>query len=313
MFILTGSANVWGTLKISESLAGRAERITLWPLSQGEIRGKREVLIDELYAGRAPEVTAAPIGRAAIAGVLSTGGYPEALTRSEPKRRRRWFGEYLAMTLERDVLDLARNARQLEELPHLLRLAAAQSSGLLSTAGMARDAKLSAETVRRYLTLLEQLFLLTRGRAWSRNFGQRLIKSPKLWLADTGLACHLLDYDSRRFEDDETSLAGALFENFVAMELLKQSGWSEAEVRLHHFRTAGGREIDVLLERQDGAVVGIEVKLGATPRSGDFRTLEFLRDELGSRFKGGAVIHTGSETLPFGPRLWALPVSALWA
>lgn len=128
MFILTGSANVWGTLKISESLAGRAERITLWPLSQGEIRGKREDLIDELFVGRAPEVTAASIGRAAIASALSTGGYPEALTRSDPKRRRRWFGEYLAMTLERDVLDLARNARQLEELPHLLRLAAAQSS-----------------------------------------------------------------------------------------------------------------------------------------------------------------------------------------
>lgn len=216
------------------------------------------------------------------------------------------------MTLERDVRDLVRNAQQLDELPTLLRLAATRVSGLLSPTGIARDAGMSRPTVQRYLALLEQLYLLIRARAWSRNIGQRLIKAPKVWLPDTGLACHLLDYEQARFEEDETALAGALFENFVAMELVKQTGWAEANVRVHHFRTAGGREVDVLIERGDGAVCGLEVKLGATTRSSDFGALRYLQDRLGSRFKLGAVVSTGSETLPFGPNLWALPVSALW-
>lgn len=216
------------------------------------------------------------------------------------------------MTLERDVRDLTRNARQLDELPTLLRLAAARVSGLLSPMGIARDAEMSRSTVQRYLALLEQLFLLIRARAWSRNVGQRLIKAPKVWLPDTGLACHLLDYEQARFEGDESALAGTLFENFVATELMKQAAWAEANVRIHHFRTAGGREVDLLIERGDGTLCGIEVKLGATPHSSDFNALRFLQSKLGARFRLGAVVHTGSETLPFGPNLWALPVSALW-
>jgi hypothetical protein len=210
------------------------------------------------------------------------------------------------------VKDLARNAQQLDELPSLLQLAASRVSGLLSTAGVARDAGMSRATVQRYLALLEQLFLLIRARAWHRKVGQRLIKAPKIWLPDAGLACHLLGYDQTRFEEDETALAGSLFENFVAIELLKQAAWAEAEVRIHHLRTAGGREIDIVLERGDGSVCGIEVKLGATARSRDFSALRYLQDRMGPRFVAGAVLHTGPETLSFGPRLWALPVSALW-
>jgi uncharacterized protein len=126
-----------------------------------------------------------------------------------------------------------------------------------------------------------------RARARSRNIGQRLIKAPKVWLPDTGLACHLLDCDRARFEADETVLAGALFENFVAMELVKQTAWADSNVRIHHLRTAGGREVDILIERCDGSVCGVEVKLGATARSHDFNALRHLQDRLGTRFKRG--------------------------
>lgn len=312
MFMLTGSANVWATLRISESLVGRAERVPLWPLSQGELLGRRETFVDDLFAGRVAQIANAPVGRPGIADALTTGGYPEAAARQDPRRRGRWFEEYVAMTLERDVRDLVRNAQQLDELPTLLRLAAARISGLLSPTGIARDAGMSRPTVQRYLALLEQLFLLIRARAWSRNIGQRLIKAPKVWLPDTGLACQLLGYDQTRFEDDETALAGALFENFVAMEIVKQAAWAQANVRIHHLRTAGGREVDILIERGDGSVCGIEVKLGATAHSRDFAALRHLQSKLGPRLKLGVVVHTGSETLPFGQGLWALPVSALW-
>ncbi len=312
MFILTGSANVWATLRVSESLVGRAERVPLWPLSQGEVLGRRETFIDDLFAQNVPRLAGESIGRSSIADALTTGGYPEAIARTDPKRRKRWFGEHVAMTLERDVLDLTQKAQKLDELPNLLRLAAARSSGLLSPVRIARDAGMSPSTARRYLVLLEQLFLLIRARAWSRNIGQRLIKAPKVWIPDTGLASYLLDYGQARFEADETSVAGALFENFVAMEIVKQSAWAETDVRVHHLRTAGGREVDLVLESADGSVCGLEVKLSATPRSDDFGALRDLQRRIGSRFKTGVVVHTGADTLPFGPGLWALPVAALW-
>ena len=313
MFLLTGSANVWGTLRVSESLAGRAERVQLWPLSQGEVLGRRETFLDELLAGRVPRIAAAPSGRPAIAGAVVTGGYPEMLARTDARRRARWIANYVEMVLERDARDLAAKAQQLGELPRLLAAAAARVTGLLEITELARDAKLGRDTTGRYLTLLELLFLLRRAPAWSRNVGQRLIKAPKVWLPDSGLAAHLVGYDERRFAEDDSSLAGALFENFVASEVTKQATWCEADVTLHHFRTAGGREVDLVVEARDGAVAGIESKLGATVRERDFGGLRRLRDSLGARFRAGVVVHTGVETLPFGDRLWAMPVSGMWS
>ncbi len=138
------------------------------------------------------------------------------------------------------------------------------------------------------------------------------IKKPKLWIPDSGLACQLAGYNEDRFMADETKVAGSLFENFVASEIVKQASRLDQSVSLHHFRTAGGREVDVVGEADDGSVVGVEVKLGATPRMSDFSGLARLRDKLGARFKAGVVVNTGAETLPFGERLWAVPVAALW-
>jgi predicted AAA+ superfamily ATPase len=313
MFLLTGSANVWATLRVSESLAGRAERLQLSTLSQGEIIEQRETFIDTLLAGRVASVTGAPTGRQAVSQALAVGGYPEVLARPDPRRRGRWLENYTQMILERDVRDLAAKAHQLDELPRLLAAVGARVTGLLDVSGLARDTGLQRDTARRYLTLLELLFLVRRAPAWSRNLGQRLIKAPKLWIPDSGLACQLVGYDEDRFVTDESPLAGALFENFVAAELSKQATWSHAAVELHHFRTAGGREVDIVLEARDGTIAGVECKLAASVRQGDFSGLSHLRDQFGSRFQAGVIVHTGPDTLPFGERLWAIPVSALWA
>jgi predicted AAA+ superfamily ATPase len=312
MFLLTGSANVWATLGISESLTGRAERIQLWPLSQGELEGKRERFLDGLLEGDVPRLTGCPTGRAAVSGRLTAGGYPEMLVRTDARRRARWARNYVEMIVERDAHDLTERGQYLDELPRLLELVAARVGGLLETTAIGNAIGMKKDTVRRYLALLELLYLVRRAPAWSRNLGQRLVKSPKLWMPDTGLACELLGYSRKRFESDETAMAGALFENFVAGEIAKQATWSETRVRLHHFRTAGGRDVDVLVEAADGRVVGIEVKLGASPSSSDFRGLAYLRDKLGERFMAGVVVGTGAETLPFGDRLWSVPVAGLW-
>lgn len=312
LFLLTGSANVWATLRISESLAGRAERIPLWPLSQGEIAGRREAFIEALFGGDPPAAPRAEGGRAAISERIVAGGYPEMLARPSARRRARWIQSYLQMILERDAQDLASRARQLDELPRLLKFAAARMSSLLDLADLGAAVEMKRDSVSRYLRLLELMYLVQRAPAWRRNLGQRLIKAAKLRLPDSGLAAQLVGYDARRFEDIEDPFNGALFENFVAGELAKQASWAEREVRLHHFRTAGGREVDIVLEDSAGDVVGVETKLGATPRESDFRGLAHLRDKLGERFKAGVLVNTGTQTLPFGDRLWAAPVSALW-
>lgn len=314
MFLLTGSANVWATLRISESLTGRAERVQLWPLSQGEIVGRREDLIDRLFDGNVPKLAGQAIGRDSVADRLVAGGYPEMVARSgQPRRRARWARAYVEMVVERDARDVVERPQQLDELPRLLELAAARVGGLVEPTAMGSAIGMKKDSVRRYLRLSELLYLVHRVPAWSRNIGQRLIKSPKLWLPDSGLACELSGYSAERFVSDDTAQAGALFENFVAGELLKQAGWSETDVRLHHFRTAGGREVDIVLEAPDGRVVGVEVKLGSTPARGDFSGLAHLRDRLGDRFVAGLVMSTAPETLRFGDRLWALPVSGLWS
>jgi len=313
MFLLTGSANVWSTMRISESLTGRAERIHLWTLSQGEINGRRETFLSELLNGHPPRVEGQAVGRAPIAEAVVRGGYPEVVARQPGARRSQWLQSYQEMTLERDVRDLTDRARQLDDLPKLLQVAGSRIGSLVDLTSMGRAIEMKRDSVRRYLRLLELLFLVRQVPAWSENLTQQLIKRPKLWTTDSGLACQLGGFDEDRFLADETGKAGLLFENFVASEVLKQASRLDRRVGLHHFRTPGGREVDIVGETNDGSVIGIEVKIGASPRKSDFSGLAHLRDALGDRFKAGALVNTGAETLPFGDRLWAVPVAGLWS
>jgi predicted AAA+ superfamily ATPase len=225
-------------------------------------------------------------------------------------RREAWFASYLSTILQRDVRDLAR-VDGLHALPNLLKLLAARVSGLLNLADVGRDAALPFTTLTRYMTLLETVFLVHRLPAWSFNLGKRLVKAPKLHMVDSGLACQLLGANVRRLRSDR-ALFGRLLETFVVGELQRQLSWSASPGALHHFRTASGSEVDVVIERQDGAVAGVEVNASVDITRADFAALEALRDQLGKRFSGGVVLHLGDQVLPFGDRLWLAPVSRLW-
>ena len=163
----------------------------------------------------------------------------------------------------------------------------------------------------RDMALLEAAFLVRPLPAWSTNLGQRLVKSPKLMLVDSGLLVYLLGADRDRLLADHT-LMGHLAENFVAMELRKQLGWLDPHAHLFHFRTMSGREVDVLIERPDGRGVGIEVKAASSVAPQDFRNLRYLRDAVGQRFCRGVLLYLGSEGLTFDAQMFALPISALW-
>lgn len=309
-FLLTGSANVMTLPRLSESLAGRMEIIPLFPFSAGELAGVREGFLHRLFAGTIGKSKLRP-AREHIAARLTRGGYPEATQRQDTERRSAWFASYISTILQRDVRDLAR-VDALHTLPNLLKLLAARASGLLNLADVGRDAGLPHTTLTRYLALLETVFLVHRLPAWSRNLGKRLVKAPKLHLVDTGLACHLIGADKRRLSEDR-SLLGRLLESFVVGELRKQVSWTDPRAALFHLRTAAGSEADVVIEKPDGSVAAIEVKASATVAASDFAALAALREQLGRQFRGGAVLYPGEKIVPFGDKLWLVPVSALWA
>ena len=156
------------------------------------------------------------------------------------------------------------------------------------------------------------MFLVHRLPAWSRNLGQRLVKAPKLHLVDTGLACHLLGADARRLAADRP-LLGRLLESVVVGELRKQVSWTDPQTALRHLRTAAGSEVDVVLEKPDGSIAAIEVKGSATVAASDFAALKALRDQLGQQFRAGVVLYLGDQMVPFGDKLWLVPMPALWA
>ncbi len=309
MFLLTGSANVLSLPRISESLAGRMEIHTLWPLSQGERAGLRENFIPSVFSGKPPN-PAAISNRASLADLICESGFPGNLKRGAA-RLEEWHRSYVTSILHRDVRDLAK-IDGLTALPNLLKLLAARASGLLNTSDLTRDAAIPNSTLKRYLTLLDMLFLVYRMPAWHANLSKRLIKAPKIMICDTALACHLLGAGPELLIKDR-ALMGHLLENFVANQLKKEASWSDTAVEIMHYRTASGREIDFILEDRQGRTVAVEVKSSQTVKSEDFNAMRDLADMLKSRFVCGVLLHDGRRVLPFGKNLWTAPLSSLWS
>jgi uncharacterized protein len=307
-FLLTGSANLRRIPAVSDALPGRVDYLALWPFTQGEIAGRREDFLTGLFEGRVPDVHGAPVGRGAYAEMLLTGGFPEARSRP-PGARPRFFASYVDSILDRDLADASR-VRDPVSVGTLLRLLAARSGGLARYDALAREVGIDGKTVKSHIDVLERLFLVRVRRPWHVNLGRRQVKSPKLYVSDTGLLSGLVGADERRLERDE-GFAGALLETFVATELERQAAWLPEQLSFWHYRE-GPREVDVVIERPSGEVVGVEVKAGATVRPRDLTGLRHLRDRLGERMLTGVVLYAGAHTLPFGEGLWAVPLQAMW-
>lgn len=304
-FLLTGSANVLHVPRLADALAGRMEVQTLWPLSQGEIAGREDDLLTALFADDFP-IAAHRNPESPLVDRVCAGGYPEVLQRKAADRRAAWFTAYINTILSRDIRDLA-NIAGLTDFPRLLALLASRVGGLLNFADVARSVQLPQTTLKRYLALLETTFLVKLLPAWSSNLGLRLAKAPKIYLADTGLLAHLLKFDRDRLDP---TMFGHVLENFVVMELCKQQTWSAVRAQMFHFRTQAGREVDLVIEGPGGKLVGVEIKAAAGVDSSDFRHLR----ELAAlpKFHRGVVVYTGTETLPFGDGMVAIPVAEIW-
>jgi len=309
-FLLTGSSRLLGLRDLPDTLPGRMETIELWPFSQGEIDGAPDAFIDAVFQLGSAVRHESTVTRADYADRVVRGGLPEAVARTDPRRRGRFHDSYVQSLIDREVRQLAKIER-LPQLTTLIRLLAARSGMLVAAGSLETELQLSRPTVARYIQLLEEVFLVKRIPGWSRNLGTRATSAAKLIFVDSGIASRLLAADAHTLRRPGAPF-GPLLEGFVLSELARQITWSQQLVELYHYRDHNKVEIDAVLENRQRQVVGIEVKAASTVRSDDFNGLRRLAEKLGDDFVLGVVLYTGSATLPFGPKLRAMPVSALW-
>ncbi len=305
-FLLAGSANIMALPKLSDPLVGRMNILTLYPISSAEALEGNGDFIERLFNRDFSSDT----GKYKLSDIIRVSTFPE-ISGTDIHERTNWFDGYITTILQRDVRALA-EIEKLSTLPNLLRILANRAGGLINDADIARDAGLNHVTSRNYKTLLKMLFLTFELSPWYRNIGKRLVKSPKGYMTDTLLLCHLLQYELSDLEKNRPELFGHAVENFVATELLKLITFRDDKLDLFHFRTSDNKEVDFILEKPTGQLTAVEVKQRDSVSKADFKGLEVLQHVTGDDFICGIVLYRGKEVVPFGNDLWAVPMSNLW-
>jgi predicted AAA+ superfamily ATPase len=308
-FLLTGSANLMTLPQVTDSLAGRIEIADLLPLSQSELRKQPCDFLDRILIGKAPSIGEIIVGTELIEQVVA-GGYPEAIARKSSGRRQKWFLDYIRAVIERDVRDIS-HIEYIRQMPKLLRVLAAHSAQLVNFSSMGAPLGIGHVTTQRYTDVLAHLYLVRTLPPWYTNELKRLIKTPKLHFLDSGLLAALRNLSSARLISDRSAF-GPLLETFVLAELLKLASWNPERLEFFHFRDRYGNEVDIVIEDSRGHVIGIEVKAAATVSGTDFSGLRKLAEACGERFMIGLVMYDHDTVVPFGERLFATPISALW-
>ncbi len=310
--ILTGSADVMNLPKVGDSLAGRIEIHNLWPLSQSEIAGRESSFLTTLVS-QEKRFGNFKTNWKEIVDNIAAGGYPEVLARQTEARRAKWFESYMISVLQKDIRELS-NIEGLTQIPNILQLVATRVARTINLSDIARIAGVKNTTLQRYMALLEHVFLIVKIPAWTPNAEGQFVKSPKIFLNDTGLLCHL------RGEGIESLIAnritaGIFLENFISMEIIKQISWSGLFLKPYHFSIHGGGEVDLVLEDRKRNIYGIEIKSTASVNQDDFKGLLRLADMAGKRFQKGIVLYSGDLTLGGfgGENLYAVPIPALWS
>jgi len=285
------------------------ETIQMLPLAHAEVTGKRPGFLESLFDGTLKGDRAAIVGDDLVKLVL-IGGFPEAIGRESERRRQDWARSYLTSILTRDLRDIA-DIEKLTELPKFVRLLAEHSGQLVNYSHFGGSINVSHKTGQRYVALLEQVFLVSTLQPWYSNVVKRIVKTPKLHFLDSGLLATTRGLGFERVKANRSAF-GALLESFVFSEVLKLMTGSDLRLTPYHFRDQQMHEEDIVLERDDGMIVGIEIKAAATVKSGDFAGLRTLAEACKERFAYGVVLYDSADLVPFGDRLAAAPLSCLW-
>lgn len=301
-FLLTGSANLLLMRQVSDSLAGRAVYLTLWPLTRRERLGRGS-------AGAWPGLWEAPDAdwRDLLAAddapredwrdVVRLGGFPwPALHEPDGVERSRWHGGYVQTYLERDVRDVS-SLQSTADYRRFMQAVCLRVGSLLNQSEIGRDLSLPQSTIHRWLDLLELTYQLVRLPAYSVNRTKRLVKSPKLYWVDTALAMQLEEHVEPR---------GAHLENLVVLDARAWAGTMPDGPRLHYWRTSTGEEVDLVIEWRN-RLLPVEVKTSERLRPEDARGLLTFRREYGARARTGLLLHAGEQVEWLAEGVLAVP------
>ncbi|MST64149.1 ATP-binding protein [Schaalia hyovaginalis] len=314
--VITGSTRQDALPRTVQALTGRLHSQVIWPLSQGEIVGVREDFLERLLVDVGDTVAALPTSttsRDEYVDRVCSGGMPLALRRTGASRAR-WFDDFVRASVERDAVELSR-VRERQALADLLGHLASQTGQLLNVSAGAQKLGINRATAENHLRLLEDLFLVVRLPAWGKTLRSRVSAKPKVHVVDSGLAARLLRLTPDRLRGlDPATLTdfGHLLETFVVGEVRKQASWLGEPVALGHWRTSDGDEVDLVIERDDGRVLAIEVKASERAPGSEFRGMAKLRDLLGDRFLGGIMMTAGKRSYTYQDRLHVIPIDRLW-
>jgi predicted AAA+ superfamily ATPase len=316
-YVLAGSTRYSTLPQTGQSLTGRVDILDVLPLAQLEIDGSpRQPLVLRLLEGTPLPVDVEPsrTTRDEYARRITSGGMPVALRRPPGPSRSRWFRNYLDLVVDRDVIELSR-VRQREMLPRLLNQLAARSAQVLNIAAVANAVGMEKSTAENYIRLLEAVFLVQRLPAWGTTLGSRVARQPKVHVVDAGVMAWLLGLTPDKIAQGDPAVLteyGHVVESFAVGEILKQVSWWDAPVTVGHFRTATAEEVDLVLERDDGAVIAFEVKAGTRVHGEDLRGIRTLRNRLGPRLAAAVILYTGSFAYTHDDGTLVLPLDMLW-
>ncbi len=309
-FILTGSTNVLFLPELTDALTGRMLIVRLHPLSQVEIeQTKSTPFLERLFTGDFQMSQSESLG-SNLAERIVAGGYPPALAIPVDRIRSSWYNSYVVSLVQNDISGQVK-VHSPESLPSLLTAVASLSAQLFNVSSTAAKLQMNRNTIRHYLSLLERHFLIKRLPPWYSNRMKRMIKTPKIHIGDTGLACSLLNIDANDLQMDR-NLLGQLVESFVFQELRRQASSSGKPYKFYHFRDRYGVEADMIIELGGSKLAGVEIKAGASIISSDFKALRKIKAAHGDRFTFGALLYDGDLCASFGDGMFAVPIRRLW-
>ena len=310
LYVLTGSANIFALPQLADALAGRMSILTLYPFSASEVRGSRVNFIEKLWNTDLKPAKYAPVK---IVDIISNSTFPE-IALNKKKDRNLWFSDYITTIIQRDVRTLA-DIKNPENIYQLLVSFSQRAGGLLNNANVMKETGLDAKTYEKYKALCSSTFLIFELPSWTRpnKLNKRFVKQKKLFFSDTNLLCFLMQRDMKEIFKSDTTVMGHVFENFIATEIVKAAK-SLGSLSVSHFNPVQyqGGEVDFVLENPKGETVGIEVKLSGTVNEKDWANMGVLSNTIGSRFKKGVIIYSGTDLVQVAGNIWAVPVNYLW-
>jgi predicted AAA+ superfamily ATPase len=308
-YLLTGSANIQSIPSVQESLAGRITKIRLRTLSQGEMLKAQATFLDHAFH-QDFQYSSKPITQEDVIRMATRGGFPEAI-QLEGHDRRKWHLDYVEALLERDLKDIT-NIQKHDVMARLIEVLAAWSTKYMDIAAICSGLALHRETLESYINALESLYLIERIRPWRKTDYDRVGKRPKIVMTDSGFMCSLLSWNPEQIRYQSDPL-GKLIETFICNEVSTQVEIHKGQYELFQYRDREKREIDLIIEREDQSLLGIEIKSASVVTENDFKHLLWFKNNLAKKKPFvGIILYTGDASASFGDNLWAVPISMLW-